>query len=113
MVEVVRKYLSGNVLLKYVFKHRLCRRGVVLGRRRKKIIRIPKKQLPKIFLCPKCGKDAIRIDLLRNENRAILKCGSCGLKEDLPMKAAYKEVDIYSNFTDKWYAQGQTTTSGQ
>jgi len=29
------------------------------------------------------------------------------------MKPAYKEIDIYNQFTDKWYAGARMTTSSQ
>jgi transcription elongation factor Elf1 len=74
-----------------------------MGRRRRKVIRIPKKRLPKFFSCPLCGKETIRVELFRNEERAVVSCSSCGVKEEFNVSPAQREIDVYCMFTDKIY----------
>ena len=74
-----------------------------MGRRRRKVIRIPKKRLPKFFSCPKCGKGTVRVEIFREEGYAVVGCSSCGLQEEFQIKPAQGEVDVYCMFTDIIY----------
>jgi len=79
-----------------------------LGRRRKKVVHIPKKHLPKFFSCPRCGKETIKVEISREDGgNAIAQCSSCGLKEEFPIKQAQGEVDVYCMLTDKVYGSGK------
>jgi transcription elongation factor Elf1 len=82
-----------------------------MGRRRRKVARIPKKRLPQVFLCPQCGKEAIRIDLSKEEGSASIGCGACGLADQLPFTSpTYQEIDVYCRFTDKYYDRRKSKT---
>jgi transcription elongation factor Elf1 len=74
-----------------------------MGRRRRKVVHIPKKHLPRFFSCPRCGKETVSVEILRDQDRALVRCGSCGLKDEFPVKPAQGEVDVYCMFTDKIY----------
>jgi len=76
-----------------------------LGRRKRKIVRLPKRRLPKIFLCPKCGEDAVKVTMGRKEVSAAVVCGKCGLRAEIPVSPQDQPVDLYCEFTDKFYAK--------
>lgn len=78
-----------------------------MGRRRKKIIKLPKKRVPSVFLCPNCGKEAIKVDIDRESNTATVRCGSCGLTHEVKIKSIYGEVDAYCMFIDSYYVSSE------
>ncbi len=81
-----------------------------MGRRRKKVVHIPKKKLPKFFSCPRCGKETVRVEIFRDEGgRSVAQCSSCGLKEEFTVKSAQGEVDVYCMLTDRVYANIKRT----
>ena len=84
-------------------------KAFTMGRRRKKVVRIPKKRLPKFFSCPKCGKETVRVEIFREENRAVAGCSSCGLQEEFQIKPAQGEVDVYCMLTDRVYGSSRRT----
>jgi transcription elongation factor Elf1 len=80
-----------------------------MGRRRKKVVHIPKKRLPKFFSCPICGKETVRVEIFRDDSHAVAQCSSCGLKEEFPIKLAQGEVDVYCMLTDRVYGSQRRT----
>jgi transcription elongation factor Elf1 len=83
--------------------------GYIMGRRRKKVVHIPKKRLPKFFSCPRCGKETVRVEITREDGHSIANCSSCGLKEEFQIKPAQGEVDVYCMLTDRVYSTSKRT----
>lgn len=75
-----------------------------MGRRKRKVVRAPKKKLPNVFLCPKCGINAVRV-ITKNPHQALVKCGNCGFDLQVPIGTRDHPVDLYCKFTDLFYAE--------
>jgi len=75
----------------------------LLGRRRRRVVRIVKKKLPTVFVCPRCGEEAVRVTIAKDTGHATVLCALCNLKDDFPAHPAAQAIDVYSYFTDKFY----------
>ena len=77
------------------------------SRKKRRVIKIIKKSLPKVFLCPNCGMSSIRIKLQIDD--FIVTCGSCNLtpsdkwltNQKLNLKKK-EPVDIFNAFVDDY-----------
>jgi transcription elongation factor Elf1 len=77
----------------------------MLGRRRRRVVKVVKKKLPSVFTCPSCGEEAIRVKLPQDSGPAIVQCGACGLKREFEAAPSSQIVDIYCKFTDTFYSK--------
>jgi transcription elongation factor Elf1 len=82
-----------------------------MGRRRKRAIRIPKKALPKVFLCPRCGAETVNILFGKNNPIAKVDCGGCGLKDEIKCSRVMGLVDVYCKFVDNFHASISSPTT--
>jgi transcription elongation factor Elf1 len=74
-----------------------------LGRRRRRVIRIVKKKLPTVFVCPRCGEEAVRVSIAKDTGRATVLCALCSLKDEFQAHPAAQMIDVYSYFADRFY----------
>jgi transcription elongation factor Elf1 len=74
-----------------------------MGRRRRRVVRIVKKKLPTVFICPRCGEEAVRVTIAKDTGHATVLCALCNLKDDFPAHPAAQPIDVYSYFTDRFY----------
>ncbi len=74
-----------------------------MGRRRRRVIRIVKKKLPTVFVCPRCGEEAVRVTIAKDTGKATVLCALCNLKDEFQAHPAAQPIDVYSYFTDRFY----------
>jgi transcription elongation factor Elf1 len=74
-----------------------------LGRRRRRVVRIVKKKLPTVFICPRCGEEAVRVTIAKDTGKATVMCALCQLKDEFPAHPAAQMIDVYSYFADRFY----------
>ena len=72
-----------------------------MGRRRRRLLRVVRRTLPKIFTCPKCGSGSVRVTMKSNE-LAMVACGTCQLSGDYNISTKSEQVDIYNKFVDNF-----------
>ena len=84
-----------------------------MGRRRRRVVKIVKKSLPRVFDCPKCGENSIRVTISRAARQAVVQCGSCGLKEEFQIPKSSEEIDVYCMFTDKVHKSAEPQVEGE
>ncbi len=74
-----------------------------MGRRRRKVVKVRRRKLPELFLCPRCGKNTVKGTIDKKRNRAVVICSNCSLNGIFPAKPQMSEVDAYCLFTDSYY----------
>lgn len=83
-----------------------------MGRRRRKVLRVNKRSLPKVFSCPKCGVVAVRITSQEDETShdyiTVVACGnaSCRLRREFRFATERPEIDVYNTFVDDFAKTG-------
>ncbi|MHC1591861.1 MAG: transcription elongation factor [Candidatus Helarchaeales archaeon] len=90
-----------------------------MGRRRRQKVQVrPRKKLPKIFDCPKCGKNSITIEInkpstLEGRGVAIITCGhpDCKLQDSVEITFISDPVDAYGDFIDRYYEKLEKGTA--
>ncbi|MDG6904818.1 MAG: hypothetical protein JRN20_03415 [Nitrososphaerota archaeon] len=81
-----------------------------MGRRRRRVVHIVKKTLPKVFTCPSCGMVSVRLQ--PKEDTTIISCGSCGRSQEISNRGK-EPIDIYNEFVDKFNAEISGATSSE
>lgn len=82
-----------------------------LGRRRKKVLRVVRRTLPKVFACPRCGMVTVRITSHDDESHDtvfLVACGnlSCSLRRELRYPTKRADIDVYNTFVDDFARVG-------
>jgi transcription elongation factor Elf1 len=85
-----------------------------MGRRRRKVLRVNRRSLPKVFACPRCGVVAIRITSQKDEASqdyiTVVACGNnnCKVRREFRFTTEKPDIDVYNTFVDDFVKAGAT-----
>ncbi len=71
-----------------------------MGRRKRRVIKVFKRKLPKILACPRCGNISLIVDRV-TDDLVNIKCGTCHLLYSYPASKEKEYIDTYNEFIDK------------
>lgn len=75
-----------------------------MGRRRRRVVRMPKRRIPAVFMCLLCGKRAVTVRIQREKGSAVVRCGACNAMGEVKLRASsMAPVDAYSFWCDQIY----------
>lgn len=76
-----------------------------MGRRKKKkIVKKVARKIPKIFVCPNCGKQSVFVKINKKDNKASVKCTSCNISSEVELRLSEEPVDAYNAFVDAFFS---------
>jgi transcription elongation factor Elf1 len=75
-----------------------------MGRRRRKVVKIVRRALPQLYLCPRCGKSTVKATINKKQNQASVVCSNCKLNAKFRLTSQMNEVDAYCQFVDNYYS---------
>ena len=70
-----------------------------MGRRKRKVIRVVKRRLPKVYTCPSCGYVAVRVVV--KKDKVTVSCGNCEEKRVYEFEKGLDPIDYYNRFVDE------------
>ncbi len=70
-------------------------------RRRRKVIRTFKRTIPKVYVCPQCGKRTVTVQIVKEANIAHVACGTCKVSGDVTLVEGMTAVDAYCTWFDE------------
>lgn len=75
----------------------------------------PLSKVAKVFECPECGEYTIRIEGLKKDRGdiAVVICGNCGIRKEVPINKISEPVDVYGDFIDIYLANRKPDPSKQ
>jgi transcription elongation factor Elf1 len=74
-----------------------------MGRRRRQTVKIYRRKLPELYLCPRCGKNTVASIINKKNDKATVICSNCKLKSSFTLKSQMAAVDAYCIFVDNYY----------
>ncbi len=78
-----------------------------MGRRKRKQQKyVPKRRLPRVFKCPRCGHKTLKpIDLRKDGPEVKMRCGFCNIEEMVAKNTLTEPVDAFGDFIDVYYRE--------